>query len=109
MGESNYRKGQKYEQLTRDVVEKYLKEICLNGEVKWDVTLDGASGATHQIDVLIAHSDESISIIECKNYDSNVCQEKIQSFVTVRDDLKQNKIKNAYFLQKQDFKVARLK
>lgn len=109
MGDSNYKKGQIYEQLTRDIVEKYLTEISLNGEVQWDVTLDGASGATHQIDVLIAHSDGSISIIECKNYDSNVCQEKIQSFATVKDDLKQSKIKNAYFFTKTGFQSGAIK
>ncbi len=109
MEDSNYKKGQIYEQLTRDIVKKYLTDISLNGDVKWDVTLDGTSGATHQIDVLIAHSDGSISIIECKNYDSNVCQEKKQSFVTVIDDLKQNKIKNAYFFTKTGFQSGAIK
>ena len=109
MGDSNYKKGQIYEQLTRDIVEKYLTEISLNGEVKWNVTLDGASGATHQIDVLIVHSDGFISIIECKNYDSNVCQEKIQSFATVIDDLNPSKIKNAYFFTKTGFQSGAIK
>lgn len=103
MADSNYTKGQEYEQLTRDVVQNYLNEIKLDGEVIWDETLNGQSGATHQIDVLIKHNDSTISIIECKNYDSNVCQEKIQSFITVRDDLKNYKVKNAYFFTKTGF------
>lgn len=108
MGQSNYEKGIIYEQLTRDLVEKYLKEISLGGKVEWDVTLKGLSGATHQIDVLITH-DDGISIIECKNYDSNVCQEKLQSFSTVRDDLKEYNVKNSYFFTKTGFQIGAIK
>lgn len=106
MAKSNFEKGIEYEQLTKDVVEKYLNDIRLDGTVKWNVTLDGKSGATHQIDVLVSHKNGKVSIIECKNYGSNITQEKIQSFITVRDDLKDHKIVDAYFFTKTGFQTG---
>lgn len=41
MAKSNFKKRIEYEQLTKDVVEKYLNDIRIDGTVKWNVTLDG--------------------------------------------------------------------
>lgn len=99
---NNYEKGKIYEKFTLEIINKFLNGIKTpSDKIEHDVTLNGISGATHQIDVLITKEDGSRIIIECKNYESNVCQEKIQSFITVKQDLEN--ISDMYFVTKTGY------
>ncbi|MFI3306933.1 MAG: restriction endonuclease [Mycoplasmatota bacterium] len=99
---NNYEKGKFYEKFTLEIITEFLNEIKTPlDKIEHNITLNGISGATHQIDVLITKRDGSRVIIECKNYESNVCQEKIQSFITVKNDLKN--ISDMYFVTKTGY------
>jgi hypothetical protein len=89
MGEST-NTGREYELLVRDIFAQLLK---LGGvktsRVDQDVVLDGKT-ARHQIDVLWAFEVggiEYLTVVQAKDWASNVTQEKVLAFKSVLDDI----------------------
>lgn len=98
--ETNYQKGIEYEKFAMEMIGSYLDAIKhKEDKIEHDVTLKGLSGATHQIDILITNVNGDKRIVECKNYKSNITKEKIQSFITVRNDIP-NVIDAFFFVKK---------
>ena len=82
--------GKEYEQVVQKVFQSILdQKFVKNITVQHDVTLQGKS-TTHQIDVYWEFSDgisTYATIVQAKDYSSNVSQDKLLTFKGVIDDL----------------------
>lgn len=82
--------GIEYEGIVQKVFQSILdQKFVKNIEVKHDVTLQGKS-TTHQIDVYWEFSDgisKYATIVQAKDYNSRVSQDKLLTFKAVIDDL----------------------
>lgn len=85
------KQGTEYELFVKDVYECLNKADGLSDvEIKHDVKLTGAAGVEHQIDVYWSFKFGGVEYrvaVECKDYNSHVSKDKIQSFHAVLNDL----------------------
>ena len=85
------KRGTDYELFVKDVYECLNRADGLsNVETLHDVKLAGAAGVEHQIDIYWSFKFGGVeykAVVECKDYNSHVSKEKIQSFHSVLNDL----------------------
>ena len=85
------KKGLEYELFVKDVYECLNRADGLSDvQIQHDVTLIGAAGVEHQIDVFwtfkIGGVDYKVAV-ECKDYNSHVSKEKIETFHAILHDV----------------------
>jgi hypothetical protein len=86
-----YKEAIEYELLTQSIYNEIMaKEGVANVDVQHNISIQGRSGAEHQIDVYWEFKQAGIThrvLIECKNYASSLTLEKARNFFGVLHDI----------------------